>query len=121
VYLADDIGGEKANRAAVRAKIQAQNYKIPLTEEAEELLENKLVREANRVALKVMTKLDQFERELTVRGHTTLPDPEKNYTTDADGCSNFDDAHVVNVIRSHKVHRLEVQRTYSAKGDIHLM
>ena len=113
VYLATDIGGEKANRTAVRANLRERTRKDSLTSDQEhqlkiELMENKLVREADRVAIKVMTQLDQFNRELTVRGHAVSPNPEacwdvKDYTQEPDGTSMLDENYVVNVIRSHKV------------------
>jgi hypothetical protein len=108
VYLATDIGGNKANREAVRARLQKRKCKSTLTKEEEQQLENKLVREADRVALKVMTELDQFHRELSVRGLNATPTEwwvDKNYVKEVDGSSTLDDEHVVNVIRSHKVRR----------------
>jgi hypothetical protein len=92
--------GDKANRKTVRATKVASS----LTDEEEQQLENKLVREANRVALKVMTERDQFERELSVRELDASPGEwwgMREYAS-----SKLNEAHVVNVIRSHKVNQL---------------
>ena len=104
MFLATDISGDKANREAVRATLKGRKVKSLLTPEQEQQLENKLVREADRVALKVMTDLGQFQRELSVRG---LPGSAEEWwdLKEAAGSSTLDSAHVVNVIRSHKVCR----------------
>jgi hypothetical protein len=109
VFLATDILGDKTNRKTVRAMLKERKVKASLTDAEEQQLENKLVREANRVVLKVMTKLDQFQRELSVRGLSCSGGPGKKWglggARDATGLSSLDDAHVVNIIRSHKVRR----------------
>jgi hypothetical protein len=89
--------------------LKERKVKVSLTDAEEQQLENKLVREANRVVLKVMTKLDQFERELSVRGLSCSGGPGAEWgpggARDATGLSLLDDTHVVNIIRSHKVSR----------------
>jgi hypothetical protein len=68
VLLATDLLVGKANRESVRARLKERRAISSLTEEEEYQLEDTLVRDANRVVLKVMTQLDQFERELSARG-----------------------------------------------------
>jgi hypothetical protein len=109
VFLATDMLGDAANRETVRAMLNERKGKVSLTDVEEQQLENKLVREANRVVLKVMTQLDQFERELSVRGLSCSGGPGEEWgpggARDATGLSLLDGAHVVNIIRSHKVSR----------------
>jgi hypothetical protein len=100
--MATDILGDTANRETVRAMLKMRKFKSSSTAKQEQELENKLVREANRVALKVMSQVDQFERELSVRKLDASPG-EWWDKREANGSSTLDEAHVVNVIRSHKV------------------
>jgi hypothetical protein len=89
----------------VRASLQKRKLIKSLTKQEEQKLEKTLVWEANRVALKVMTDLSQFERELSVRGLDASPTEEEWDKREADGCSTLKDEHVVQIIRSHKVSR----------------
>jgi ABC-type nickel/cobalt efflux system permease component RcnA len=97
--------------------LKERKVKVCLTDAEEQQLENKLVREANRVVLKVMTKLDQFERELDVRGLSFSGGPGAEWgpggARDATGLGLLDGAHVVNIIRSHKVRRAARSHTHT--------
>jgi hypothetical protein len=100
VFLATDLLGDKANREIVRSRLKERKATIKLTEEDAKQLEDNLVWEENRVALKVMDQLDQFERELSVREFDSSPGEWwdiKDYVT------QLAEAHVVNVVRSHRV------------------
>jgi hypothetical protein len=106
VFLATDLLGDTVNRKTVRVELEARKDKSSLTQDEKQQLENKLVREANRVALKVMTNLDQFNRELSARGLSDegpLENVDPGCVKGATGSSSLDRAHVVNVIRWHKV------------------
>jgi hypothetical protein len=107
--MATDIWilGDTANRETVRTMLTKRQFRSSSTAKQEQELENKLVREANQVALKVMSQLDQFER--------TLSPGEWWEKREANGSSTLDEAHVINVIRSHKVRQRQLRQMYPSE------